>query len=298
MRPKPPIPLVVCSVAIIGVCALLISIFLAAFIAAWDPIAILGGLIIIPLAVLLAQRQYRGTFRNTANAARSSALLLLFASGFIFFLLISLLIESLYGLQPVPLLSLVAPMFVIGLAGFYSGWLNLCWSRRLKSLAATTEWIVTPTGFSLRELFLGVSVIAILTGMTTYFLKTIPPQYAEHVSREKAPGNLPPGASDISFSQGGRGTIAYEFTIDEAGFIEWVNSGTGSFESEAANVSLKPITTPYEITRYGAFIANTNAPDSILVSDGLYYDWSKEDRGVHAAFDRKTNRAYYSAHFH
>lgn len=39
-------------------------------------------------------------------------------------------------------------------------------------------------------------------------------------------------------------------------------------------------------------------PDEITINDGLIYTWSNEDRGVQAAFDRTTNRAYYFAHFH
>ena len=60
----------------------------------------------------------------------------------------------------------------------------------------------------------------------------------------------------------------------------------------------KPITAPFKITCYSALSSELSGPDSITVTNGLCYEWYKEDRGIYAAFDRSTNRAYYSAHFH
>tara|TARA_Y100001933_G_scaffold215598_1_gene222344 strand:- start:179 stop:736 length:558 start_codon:yes stop_codon:yes gene_type:complete len=124
------------------------------------------------------------------------------------------------------------------------------------------------------------------------------PRYAENVPVAEAPFGLPADATDVSFYQGFRGTIAYEFTIDETSFREWVADGIGSIESNASNTELEQITTPVSITRYNAYSPELNGPDSITVNNGLYYSWSFEDRGVYAVFDSTTDRAYYFAHFH
>ncbi|MEZ6089903.1 MAG: hypothetical protein R3C05_18120 [Pirellulaceae bacterium] len=148
------------------------------------------------------------------------------------------------------------------------------------------------------ELLVAVTAIACVPALAVYFVRSTPPRYAENVPRDKAPFGLPAEASDVSFCQGFRGTIAYEFAIKEDAFIEWVESGIGSVESDAAKVAIQPITAPYSIPRYSSLMATLTGPDSITIANGLYYAWSKEDRGVHAAFDRSTNRAYYFAHFH
>ncbi|MEM6471344.1 MAG: hypothetical protein AAF802_17415 [Planctomycetota bacterium] len=132
--------------------------------------------------------------------------------------------------------------------------------------------------------------------MTASFIRSTPPRYAENVSVADAPFGLPPSAIDVSFCQGSRGTIAYEFTVDETSFREWVAEGIGSIESNASNTILEQITTPVSITRYNAYSSELNGPDSITVNNGLHYSWSLEDRGVQAVFDPNTSRAYYFAH--
>ena len=148
------------------------------------------------------------------------------------------------------------------------------------------------------EILAMITVIAVVMALAAYFIRTSPPQYAENVSRDEAPFGLPACARDVSFCQGQRGTIAFEFAIDERGFIDWVKSGIGSFESEAAQIPLREITTPQKIHRYHLLVPGRTGADSITVSSGLYYHWSEEDRGVTAIFDRATRRAYYFSHSH
>jgi hypothetical protein len=170
--------------------------------------------------------------------------------------------------------------------------------RRLKR-AATTPGDAAPIArFSRRDVLAGLSVLAFVAALVFCVVKSTPPMYAEHVSRDEAPVKLPPGARDVSYCQGFRGTIAFEFTIDEDQFVEWVQSGIGSLESNAADVPLKPIAEPFTITRYYALTKELEGPDFATIKDGLSYRWTKEDRGVSAAFDRGAGRAYYFAHFH
>ena len=149
-----------------------------------------------------------------------------------------------------------------------------------------------------RRLALPAAPLTLAAALATYFVLTEPPRCGEHVTRDQAPVNVPPGAVDVSYCRGVRGIVAYEFTTTEPEFRQWAEDGIGSTESQAANVALKPVNGRYAILRYPSL--TEQAPDYVeaVITDGLYYEWRKEDRGVYAAFDRRTNRAYYHAHFH
>lgn len=150
----------------------------------------------------------------------------------------------------------------------------------------------------MRELLVGMAAIGFMTALVASSIRSIPPQYAEHVAITEAPFGLPQDAQDVSFCQDVRGTIAYEFTIDRSAFCEWVERGIGSIESNSSDARLEPITNAVTITRFYRLSQELTGPNSITVTDGLRYRWSHEDRGVYAVFDATTNRAYYYAHFH
>ncbi len=61
---------------------------------------------------------------------------------------------------------------------------------------------------------------------------------------------------------------------------------------------MQPITVPYSIRRYNSLTTDLTGTDSITIVNGLYCEWSKEDRSVYATFDWTTNLPYYYAHFH
>lgn len=286
------------SVIVLAACVLLISAAIAMFTVTWDPCSIIGGVILLPLPGVLAIQQYRGTFRYNAKAALISSVLLFIVAGFALFAFAMTLAEMIVENVRIPWVSLILLMLGTGVVAGASAWINLSWSRRLRQSATADAHTADRVSFSMREFLVAVTAIACVTALVNYFVRSTPPRYAENVARDKAPFGLPAEAAEISFCQGSRGTIAYEFTIDEKGFVAWVESGIGSLESDAANVSLQPITAPYSIRRHYGLTTKLTGPDSITIANGLYYDWSKEDRGVYAAFDRTTNRAYYYAHFH
>jgi hypothetical protein len=298
LRPTRSFSLILLSVVVLAACVLLMSAAIAMFTVTWDPCSLIGGVILLPLPAALAIQQYRGTFRYNAKAALISSVLLFIVSGFAFFSFAVTLGELVVEDVRIPWTSLILPMLAVGVVGGASALMNLSWSRRLSRSATEDVNTADRVWLSRRELLVAVTVIACVTALVTYFVRSTPPRYAENVPRNKAPFGLPAEATEISFCQGVRGTIAYEFTIDEKGFVEWVDSGIGSLESDAANVSIQPITAPYSIRRYNSLAENLTGADSITITNGLYYDWSIEDRGVYAAFDRTTNRAYYYAHFH
>ena len=291
--PKPTLLLVAMSVLVIGFSLFLVSVAIAAFTVTWDPCSLIGGAIILPLPVALAIQQYRATFRGVGPAALTAAILLFIVGGFAAFAFATTFGEIAMGGGELPWLSLLLPMLAVAIVGLFGGWLNLRWRRNLPLSATDSGW-----RFSLREILAAVAAISLLTGLTASFIRSTPPRYAENVSVADAPFGLPASAADVSFCQGFRGTIAYEFTVDEISFREWVADGIGSIESNASNTELEPITTPVSITRYNAYSSDLNGPDSVTVNKGLHYSWSFEDRGVYAVFDSTTNRAYYFAHFH
>lgn len=291
--PKPTTLLVALSVLVIAFSLFLVSAALAAFTVTWDPCSLIGGAIILPLPAALAIQQYRATFRRAAPAALTAAVILFIIGGLAAFAFATTFGEIAMGGGELPWFSLLLPMLAVAIVGLFGGWLNLRSRRNLPETAIGAGW-----QFSRREILVALAAICVLTGLTASFIRSTPPRYAENVSVAEAPFGLPANATDISFCQGFRGSIAYEFTVDETSFRDWVADGIGSIESNASNTQLDPITTPVSITRYNAYSSELNGPDSITVNIGLHYSWSFEDRGVYAVFDSTTNRAYYFAHFH
>lgn len=297
--PKPSVVLLAFSLLVLIACVFLISVALVMFAARWDPFSLFAGVIVLTLPAVLATQQYRATFRQNGKAAYFSAVVLFIISGCAFFAFVTTLGDMLlHGVRRLPWIGLLLPMLTIGVVGCLAGWLDLRWSRRLSTFTPTAVNAAGPVRFSIRELLVAVTAIACVTWLVDHFVRSTPPRFAENVSVDQAPFGLPAQARDVSFCQGFRGTIAYEFTIDEDDFIAWVDSRIGSTESYAANIPLREVTGPYEIRRYCALSSTLAGPDSKTITNGLHYHWSKEDRGVYAAFDRATNRAYYFAHFH
>ena len=291
--PKPTLLLIATSVLVITFSLFLVSVAIAAFTVTWDPCSLIGGAIILPLPAALAIQQYRATFRGVGAAALTAAVLLFIVGGLAAFAFATSFGEIAMVGGELPWFGLLLPMLAVAIVGLLGGWLNLRWRRKLPRTATDAEW-----RFSLREILAAVAAICVLTGLTASFIRSTPPRYAENVSVAEAPFGLPANAIDVSFCQGFRGTIAYEFTIDETSFREWVAEGIGSVESNASNTELEPITSPESISRYNRLSTDLNGPDSITVTSGLHYTWWFEDRGVYAVFDSTTNRAYYYAHFH
>jgi hypothetical protein len=293
--------MVATSAVVIAACILLISLSLAAFVQTWDPCSFVAGTVLLPLPLAVAICQYLGVFRRHAKSAGTAAILLFIVGGFAWFGFFTTMGEAIADGMELPWVALLLPMAATGTVCIFVGWMNLRWRRKIRSSVSAVrgENRSKPLlQFSMRELLASVAMLAAVVGLTTYFVRSTPPRYAEHVDRSEAPFGLPDGATDVCYCQGFRGTIAYEFTIDEQGFRDWVESGIGSLESQAAKVQIQPIQGGHVIYRYYHFAPDLQGPDQATVTQGLYYSWAKEDRGVHAVFDRSSNRAYYFAHSH
>lgn len=299
MRPKPPGALVVCAGVVVTGCLALISAGLSAFAVAWSPCTVIGLLVfLIPVPSILAFQQYRAVARADSRAARTSAILLFLIGGLALLAFATTLGEAAQEGVRIPWLSLLLPMLGLGVAAISAAWANLRWSRRLRAVDTSSSLEDPQPPIRRFDASAALAAVAFVSGLTIFLYRSTPPQYAEHVTRDAAPFRLPEGARDVSFCQGDRGTIAFEFSIDEDRFIRWVDSGIGSLESQSAHVPLRSIVEPFTINRYYMLSKELTGPNTATITDGLYYRWRKEDRGVEAAFDRPTGRAYYFAHFH
>jgi len=310
--PRPGWLLIGNSVVVIAVCTFFTSLGLAAFASMWDPCALASGSILFLLSVVIGLLQYRATFRRNPDSAGRVGIFFYVGGGF---LLLSGVITLGEGfpteIAAGELLPIFGPLFLIAVYGIWSGRLNRRWSHTLRAAtltdaarpedqdAETPDHTLAPFQFSMRELFALVTVVAIILGLTSYFVQNTPPRFAEGVSPDKAPVSLPDGATDVTFCQGYRGTIAYEFSIDEKGFLEWAKS-RGSPESRSANVPLKRLdgSSAVRITRCYNLSSQMPGPDYAEITHGYDYSWSEQDRGIHYAYDLETHRAYYYAHSH
>jgi MFS family permease len=292
-RPLPSVVLAVFSVAVIVACLFVASVALAMLFVTWDLCILASGVILLPVPVFLGLHQYWGTFRRSRRGATITGCFLVVIGSLMAVLAALVLGEMLIERVKIPWLGLILPLACASGLALFAGGINFNWSRQLQDRTLATENSPTSGRFSLRELLLAISAIAFVVFVVNSLARTNRFQFAEQVSRDEVPFSLPDGAHDISYCHGVRGTIAYEFSIDEPGFVNWVASGIGTLESEANNVPLRPIVAPYTIRRCYALSHELKGPDSVTIASGLYYHWSQEDRGVYAAYDRTTGRAYY-----
>ncbi|MCA9261196.1 MAG: hypothetical protein KDA61_18400 [Planctomycetales bacterium] len=252
----------------------------------------------LPFPVWLAYTQYRGTFQRRAESARTAGILLSATSGVALFVFAMTCGELVTNGVDIPWKSLLLPMLSFAVFCCVAAQSNFRWTRRLNSDANAGRAAGTPIKASRHDIIATVAMLAGATVVASYLISSATPEYAEHVARDQAPFGLPSDARDVSFCHGPRGTIAYEFGTAEASFVSWVEAGIGSLESSAAHVALRPINGSYGIARYHRLNQKLDGPKSVEILDGLFYEWTKEDRGVYAAYDRKSGRAYYFAHFH
>lgn len=265
----------------------------------WDPCAWIGSFILLGPCCALATWQYRATFRaNSAAAGRlfilSAPIAALFSAS-----VVSTVVESKGTLAP----------FELILLSFIPGWFTvttlytLRWSRRLRSWSTSDEsatsrrakwsdhFVHRAPRVSLRELFAFVAALSLVAAGITLRVQSIPPATAMHVTAEQARLNLPEAARDVCVERGSRGTIRYEFAIDEAGFWAWQRWLIAE-DSEASHIKVQPIDTTFSI-----YTCTEDYPGH-QITGGWYYSWRDGDRGIHYAYDKDKQRAYYHAHKH
>jgi hypothetical protein len=265
----------------------------------WDPCTVVGGVIMLPFPLAILFLQYAAAFRKNVRAAKILAMLLFGINGLVVLIPVSAAGEMLVA-RAWPtrgFVGFLACAFGLALFGMLCAWLNLRWAAILRaalSSSNTTEADVRPFQFSLRELLAWTAIIALICGLTMWSIRGTGPRFVEHATPDEAGLSLPAGASDVCCYRGYRGYEAYEFSIDEAGFFEWVDSGLLSPEAESAHVAVAPITDSFQMRRYPWLRSGQTSPDAFAtITHGYCYEWSKEDRAIHFAYDSDIKRAYF-----
>jgi len=294
-EPKPSRLHVALSIVVIGECLFLFSAGIACLTVTWDPCAMFSGILLAPLPGFLGIVQYAGTFRRHTASARRATTCAFILGGIIAFVFGGATIVVLVAGE-LPPREIIIPLLAFAVPHLWNGFLNRRWHHELiksASLAGNGRFRL-----SIRELLGLTTVVSVFAALTLYFVRGQGPQFAENISASEAGIHLPANAANVSLCHGYRGIIAYEFDTDEQSFRQWVDDGIGSLESQQANIKLAPIKGDYTMSRYYSLSSQLAGPDSVTIHDGLYYEWSFEDRGVYAAFDRATGLAYFYAHFH
>lgn len=300
--PRPGWALIVTSIVFIGACLFFGGVALAGFVH-WDPCVWFAAIIFGGPLIALAVCQYLATFRAVQSSARVLYFsLLLGACGFLV-AGIGVVEPVVNGIMPTyDYLILPILMFVLFGAGFcWVGLVNLWWHRELIGAATLATRVddgnaaTSSRGrfrITLRECLALIAAVSVAFAGASFGARDISPQVATHVSPQAAGLDLPAGATDVCVWRGYRGTITYNFAIDEAGFWEWAKSIRGSLEAQTSGVTIQPVTEH-------CAIRDPSADDGThRFSRGWVYSWHKEDRGLRYAYDADLGRAYYSSHSH
>jgi len=310
--PRPSNWLLVVSVLNIGICLYLFFGSVAAIVVASLVPGVLSitlasgsysfsfwlGLFTGPFWITTAIQQYRGTFRCVPSAAKMCSVLLRIAGYLISpsFGVIYVASEAFSGLLAgwklfgVMCLAIASPLLLLAAAR-----LNAKWGRVVSGTLSSLATSANQRGYSLRELFLAMGIFAAMSAVVAHRIRPSLPEYAnipwqaEHVDISAAPFGLPPNATDISYRQGFRGELIYEFTIDESSFRNWVNTQVMPNPNERFELPLSEITSlgTFETRRY-----NGSRVVAITVTDGLAFQYWEYNH-IEGAYDRTTGRAYY-----
>ena len=290
--PEPSPLLKVVSVIVIGGCLFVLSLLTGANIADRSGMILCGSLLFFFLFAHLGHQQFLGTFRYSLLGAATAKCFLYAFGGVVLFFVVLTTLASLRDFQ-IKLLGFLFLMTLTGVSFIAAGRLNGRWSRELT--VASDAGLQPPTrrGYSIRDLLLLTTVVAIVVGIAAYVAKSGKPPTVEHVTAAESGLNLPTGAHNVSYGRGVRGSIAYEFSCDEQAFKNWVAGGIGSWEAISSGVTLQEIESPVCIEIYKSFAQPVQPVHSVIVTNGLSYDWSEEDRGVRGVYDRDAGRGYY-----
>ena len=114
------------------------------------------------------------------------------------------------------------------------------------------------------------------------------PQSGTAESAADAPISLPSDATDITYYLGNAYPVrCYNFRTSEDAFVAWASSQSNLRRVDRiGHQLLTPILAQNRKVRL----------EPIPNSEYIYFSWSEEERGQHAAFHRVGGRGYYFAH--
>jgi hypothetical protein len=201
--PRPSWILVLTSLAVIGLSlALPCVIVVACATEPFNPILIMGSAVTVPMGLLMALQQYRGTFRRVSSAAALVGNLLFGLAAFTAFGLVANLGEAVAGGGSLEAMFVIGGiMLLVILVAGGIGALNAAWARQITRDSWAEADAGGRRGVSLRELLLGVAIFAVMIGLTAHAIRTAAPVAGEHFDVASVPVNVPSEATDVSFAR-------------------------------------------------------------------------------------------------
>ena len=173
--PRPGWFLVVSSILLIGTCLFALSITIAGCCTAKDPLAIIEAIFVIPMVTTIGFQQYRGVFRNNPRAANMTAFVLMLLGGLPVFGCVVVLVQTAWEHRLSGRLFLVlSALGAIGTFCLLVAFAEHHWAYVLtharKSVAAEKQpkW----RQFSLREMLLWTTVLAVTIGVTMWLIQS------------------------------------------------------------------------------------------------------------------------------
>lgn len=291
-QPRPSVPLVVLSLLVMGGCAVVAGFGAALPIVLEFPPAIIFSFIVLIGCLAISANQFLGTFRRWPGSALACGLACLFA-GTLWLIIFSLTVLEDLHLRPPPYPDRGDQIAIVlgicfGCLLLWAGMANLLWHIQLKRSTWSSEPIPV-WRFSFQELFLLMTVLAIGLASTGYQLRQLPPKWGENVEPQRAGHDLPASAQNICFSRA-RGVFALEFTLDEAGFREWVI--TSHPHDERWQTPLEPISSACEVTRYWKGNRPPAQPTVVKVNQGLILEGKYAGSSLQVVFDQEASKVY------
>ena len=291
-QPRPSVPLVVLSLLVLGGCAVVAGFGVALPIVMEFPPAVVFSFLLLAVCLTISLNQFLGTFRRWPGSALAVGLVGLFV-GTLWLIMLALAVFETFHMRPEIYHDrgeqvLLWVSVCIGLLLLWAGMANLLWHIRLKRSTGPSEPIPR-WRFSFQELFLLMTVLAVGLASTGYQLRQMPPKWGENVELQRARYDLPASAQNICFSRAA-GVFALEFTLDEAGFREWVS--TGHPHDERWHALLEPISSTCEVPRYWKANRPPAQPTVVKVNQGLILQGNYGGSTLQVLFDQETGKVY------
>lgn len=285
--PRPSVVHVVLSVLVMCGSAAVVGIAVALpFVANFAPLVCI--IPVTAVSLLVGVNQFLGTFRRWPGSALVSGLAIVFAGILWLFMLLVAVVQfssvEVEGAAHVALWLSIA----LGMLLLWAGLLNLLWQVRLVQCMPANEPLPLAR-FSFRELFLLVTVLAVMLSSTGYLLRQIPQRWGENVKPKQARYDLPVQAERVCFSRS-ESSLAVEFHLDEAGFRRWVQDDHP--HDDRWQTPLQPISTTYEITRYRRLNGLAPAKPIAKINRGLYLECKTSGSWLQVAYDEEAAKVY------
>lgn len=272
----------------------------------WNLVILVASIVLFFPCFALLLGEYMVVIHGHRLAAKWLATVLLAMGVVLLISAVAALAEPLGdGLFPTSkyITELILPVVFLATWLCWLGLIHLLWQKRLGNrpiLASAVDNGASMIAggayaigirFTLRKLFGLVAAVSVVLAGVVFGIREIPPRHAMHASPHSAQLALPTGASDVCILRGLGGTVAYNFAIDEAGFLEWARSLGGPIETDNPRGRVKAVANPFMIVTCSDNLGSSLRAHTIR--RGWFYDGDDATHGNQYAFDADQGRAYY-----